>query len=91
MSNARSAADTLAPDPYDAFFHAWPKQSDPKFAAKKQLWLAHGGWAARVSRAVMLYLLNCRGCINRRPLVRGKDNLFCSSGFYNATPAGDWM
>jgi hypothetical protein len=51
------------PDPHDAFFHAWPKQSDPKLTAKKQLWPARGGWAARVSRAVMQHLLDCRGCM----------------------------
>jgi hypothetical protein len=39
------------PYPCDAFFHVWPKQCDPKFAAKKQLGrrTADGlpGWAAQ--------------------------------------------
>ena len=59
----RAAPPIRGPDPHDAFFHAWPKQSDPKFTAKKQLWPAHGGWAARVSRAVMQHLLDCRCCM----------------------------
>jgi hypothetical protein len=34
IERAQSRHDSR-PDPDDAFFHAWPKHSDPKFAAKK--------------------------------------------------------
>ena len=51
------------PDSDDAFFHAWPKQRDPKIATKKQLGAAHRGWATGMSRAIMLHLLDRSGCI----------------------------
>jgi hypothetical protein len=46
--------------PYDAFFHVWPKQCDPKIAAKRQLGMAHGGRASRMGRAILLHLFNGR-------------------------------
>lgn len=48
------------PDPYDAFFHVWAEQCDPKIAAKEELGTAHGGGASRMGRAIMLHLLNGR-------------------------------
>jgi hypothetical protein len=50
-------------DSDDALFHAWPKHSDPKVAAKKQLGTAHGGRAAGMGRAIMLHLFDRRYCI----------------------------
>jgi hypothetical protein len=48
------------PDPYDAFFHVWAEQCDPKIAAKEELGAAHGGGASRMGRAMILHLLNGR-------------------------------
>lgn len=49
--------------PYDAFFHVWPKQCDPKIAAKEQLRALHRGGAAGVTGAIMIHLSERRGCI----------------------------
>lgn len=48
------------PDPYDAFFHVWAKQCDPKIAANGEFGTAHGGRASRMSRAIILHFLNGR-------------------------------
>lgn len=53
----------IGPDPDDAFFHAWPKYGDPKLAAKQQLGTAHGRRTTGMGHAVLVHLLDCRGCI----------------------------
>ena len=50
-------------DPDDAFFHAWPKQGNPKFAAENHLGTAHRGWATGMGRAIMLHLFDRRCCM----------------------------
>src|SRR5947208_12323550 len=55
IERAQSRHDS-SPDPDDAFFHAWPKHRDPKFAAKAQLGPPHRRRASRTSRAVEVHL-----------------------------------
>ena len=62
MERAKRGRDRGS-DPNDALFQIWPKKRNPEFAAKKQLWAAHRGWAPRTRRAIVLHLLHRRCCI----------------------------
>ena len=59
VKRSESGPDCRA-DPYDAFFHVWPKKGNPKIAAEKQLWTAHRRWASRMLHAIVPHLLHCR-------------------------------
>ena len=50
------------PDPYNAFFHVWAKQCNPKIAANEEFGAAHGRRASRMGCAITLHFFigRCR-------------------------------
>jgi hypothetical protein len=78
------------PDPDNAFFHAWPKHSDPKLASKKQLGTAHRGRAAGMRRAIALHLFDRRSCVVRNAAPTGNMTVSVHLRLQRA-PGRDWM
>jgi hypothetical protein len=64
------------PYPYDAFFHIWPKECDPKIAAKEQLGVTHIGRAPRMRVAIKLHLFDRGCCIVHDGLPTGRTIIF---------------
>ena len=62
VKRAESGSDRRA-NPYDAFFHFWPKKGSPKITPEKQLRAAQRRWASGMLRAIVLHLVHGRCCI----------------------------
>ena len=79
------------PDSQDAFFHIWPKQRDPKLAAKKQLRTAHCGRAPGMGGAIKLHLFDrwCR-IVHNAVLARSVMTVFVHQDLQRTAPP-DWM
>jgi hypothetical protein len=71
VEHAKRNRDRWGHDSHDALFQVWPKNRNPTVAAKKKLWVAHGGWAAWTRCAIVPHLLQGRCCIVHDATVAG--------------------
>jgi hypothetical protein len=78
------------PDPYDAFFHVWAKQCDPKIAANEEFGAAHGRRAFRMGRAIIFHFLNGRCRIVHDPPPMGSLTISVHLRLQRGSES-DWM